>query len=155
MELKGKTIVELYRLDKTITDIKLALGLSSFFMSIFIYSKMNLVQSDELKIITLFVVSFLIYKFFLFFIEKREVFKIRKQAEEFINGDEELLELKLLSKLANSKVTSYAISRDFSQIACSCNKKMVFLKMRKYLKETDDIKLLEYSKRFNIKGVKK
>lgn len=70
---------------------------------------------------------------------------------EYINNDEQLLDLKLLSKLVGSKVHDYAISNDFTEIVCFSGKKQKnrYLKMRKYLKATKDESLKQYAKRFN------
>lgn len=70
--------------------------------------------------------------------------------KEYINGDEQLLDLKLLSKLVGSKVHDYAIDVSFTEIVCFSgkNQKNKFLKMRKYLKATKDESLKKYAKRF-------
>jgi len=55
----------------------------------------------------------------------------------YTNGvDTVELDKKVLSNLLGSNVNDWAISSDFSTIACWCTKKekMKFLKMRKYLK---------------------
>lgn len=69
---------------------------------------------------------------------------------EYTNNDEQLLDLKLLSKLVGSKVHDYAISNDFTEIVCFSgkNQKNRYLKMRKYLKITKDQNLKHYAKKF-------
>ncbi|MGB0989276.1 MAG: hypothetical protein ACPGUI_00450 [Halarcobacter sp.] len=62
---------------------------------------------------------------------------LRKFKEcEFVNDDLHILNTKVLSKTMNTNVTDYAISGDFTTIACWCTDKsiMKFLKMRKYIK---------------------
>ncbi|MEV9477588.1 hypothetical protein ACOTVS_11220 [Aliarcobacter butzleri] len=79
------------------------------------------------------------------------ILKVQKE-EEYINDDNQILDLKLLSKLVNSNVNSYAISNNFKEIACFCTKKnkIIFLRMRKYLKATEDINIHQYAKKFNL-----
>lgn len=69
---------------------------------------------------------------------------------EYINGNDQILDLKLLSKLVGSKVYDYAISSDFTEIVCFSgkNQKNRFLKMRKYLYATNDGNIKQYAKRF-------
>ncbi|AXH16361.1 hypothetical protein CP985_03180 [Malaciobacter mytili LMG 24559] len=81
------------------------------------------------------------------------ILKVHQKTKCFVNGEDKIdLDMKLLSKLVNSNVKSYGISGDFTTIVCFCTKKekLIFLKMRKYLKYTDDKLIHQYAHKFNI-----